>query len=89
MTRDREPELFGRDPLTVVGDPDPPRASTLEGDLDPSRACIEGVLDQLLDDGGGPFDDLARRDLVDESGGELLDPGHGTGSLGAFSEARG
>jgi hypothetical protein len=29
------------------------------------RARVDGVLDQLLDRAGGPFDDLARGDPVD------------------------
>jgi hypothetical protein len=35
------------------------------GDLDPGRAGIERILDQLLDDTGGTFDHLAGGDLVD------------------------
>ena len=40
------------------------------------RAGVEGVLDELLDDGRRALDDLARSDLVDEWA--LEDPdGHG------------
>ena len=40
----------------------PPSISTV---ID-ARAGVERVLDELLDDGRGPLDDLAGRDLVDE-----------------------
>ena len=38
---------------------------------------VDGVLDQLLDHRGRPLDDLSRRDLIDEIGGEEVDAGHG------------
>ena len=34
---------------------------------------VESVVDQFLDDRGGPIDDLARRDLVDDQRRELPD----------------
>ena len=44
---------------------------------DPPGAGVDGVLDQLLDDRGGPLDDFARGDLVGEVGRQPMDPGHG------------
>ena len=40
------------------------------------RARVERVFDELLDGGGRPLDDLARRDAIDKNGIETAD-GHG------------
>ena len=41
------------------------------------RTGVEAVLDQLLERRGGPLDDLARRDLVDQLVGKRPDNRHG------------
>jgi hypothetical protein len=41
------------------------QAALLQRDGDLARAGVQRVLDQLLDDGGRPLDDLARGDAVD------------------------
>ena len=48
----------------VVGDDDAVGAAGLDGDVDAGRVGVEGVFDQLLDDGGGPLDHLAGGDAV-------------------------
>jgi len=50
-------------------------------------AGIEGVLDELLDDRGRPFDHLAGGDLVDELTGKNAD-GHADRSLQAIRHGR-
>ena len=52
--------------VPVVLDAHQALAAVLDGDGDAARAGVDGVLDQLLDDRGGPLDDLAGRDLVCE-----------------------
>ena len=44
----------------------------LNGDRDLSAAGVNGVFDELLDDGGGSFDDLAGRDLRGKGGWQYL-----------------
>ena len=60
---EREAQLAGLDAAAVVGDADQRQAALADLDGDLRRAGVERVLDQLLDDGGGPLDDLAGRDL--------------------------
>ena len=47
-------------------DPRPPAVAKIDRDL--VGAGIDCILDELLDGVGGPLDDLARRDLIDELG---------------------
>ena len=44
-----------------------------DDDVDMPRTGIDGVLNQLLDDGGRSLDDLSRRYLVGNGIGEELD----------------
>ena len=67
--------------LAVVDDPDPLAAALLDLDVDPSGQCVDAVLQQFLDHARRPLDHLARGDLVDDPGVELLDAGHGGGRL--------
>ena len=67
VARQRERELVAREcraPSSVTRISARPAAFDL--DLDRARAGVERVLDELLDDGRRPLDDLARGDLVDE-----------------------
>src|SRR5690606_7385550 len=66
VPRHCERQLVGLDPAAVVGDADQPAAAVLDLDLDPARAGVERVLDELLDDGRGPLDDFTGGDLVDQ-----------------------
>jgi hypothetical protein len=76
VTLDRQRQVGSVDAVAVVADPDQAHAAFLEVDVDAARAGIERVLDQLLDHGRRPLDDIAGRDLVDEGVGKLAD-GHG------------
>ncbi len=59
--------------VAVVADADPLLAAPFDLDGDGRGLRVEGVLDQLLDDRGRPFHDLARRDLVDQVVGQPFD----------------
>ena len=76
MRGDRERKIVLVDAAAVVAHADQARAAGFDVDLDASRAGIEAVLDQLLDDRGRPLDDFAGGDLVDELSGKLMDARH-------------
>ena len=61
--------VFAAHAGAVVGDAQEILAALFEFHENAPRPGVQGVLDQLLDGGGGPLDDLARRDLV---GGVLV-----------------
>ena len=75
MALDREREIVGAHAGAVIGDADQPQAAARGRDVDPARAGIDRVLDQLLDDARRPLDDLTRGDAVDEVRRQLTD-GH-------------
>ncbi len=81
--------MCGRDTVAVVGDPDEFDAALFEFDGDAGRPCVDGVVDEFLDDGGGAFDDLARRDLVGDQRREDADfrdgGGRGAHRRGVYS----
>jgi hypothetical protein len=62
-------ELPGLDAAAVVGNGDAPDAAVLDAHFDSARAGVECVLEQLLDDRGGPLDDLAGGDLAHQVSG--------------------
>ena len=66
MARQRQRELVGGNAAAVVAHARESHAARFDFHLDASRAGVEAVLDQLLDDGGRALDDLAGRDLIDE-----------------------
>jgi hypothetical protein len=68
MTGQRQLELLRRHPATVVDDANELDAPLLHRNVNSPRARVERILDELLDDGCRPLDDLAGRDLVDELG---------------------
>ncbi len=76
MALERQRELVGGDAAAVVRDADEGLAAVGDGDLDPGRASVDGVLDQLLDGRGRALDHLAGGDAVDDGLGKLAD-GHG------------
>src|SRR5258708_26822801 len=78
MALDGERELGRAHPAAVIGDGDEGEPALAQRHLDAARAGIDGVLDELLDDGRRPLDDLAGGDAVDPSGRPLAD-GHGGG----------
>ena len=61
---DGEGDLVGRDAGAVVGDFNQGLAALFDGDIDAAGAGIEGVVEELADDGGGAFDDLAGGDFA-------------------------
>jgi len=76
MAVERECEFVARDAAAVVGHPDAPHTPLFELYFDRAGAGIDGVLEQFLEHRGGPFDDLAGGDLVDQEVGERTDRGH-------------
>jgi hypothetical protein len=67
-------QVAERDAVAVVVDGERRQAAVLERDRDLARAGVEAVLDQFLDDGRRPFDDLAGGDAVDGGSVEHPDP---------------
>jgi hypothetical protein len=65
-------------PHAVVGHQDAGQAAAVGLDLDPGRAGVDGVVDQLLDGAGRPFDHLAGGDAVDGLGRQAADRHRGT-----------
>ena len=72
MARQGQADLLRPDPGAVVAHANQPASAPLELHFDALRAGVEGILDQLLDHGGRPLDDLTGRDLVDEFVGKNL-----------------
>src|SRR3546814_3078940 len=66
MARHRQRQFLGREPGTIITNADQAYPALLQIDIQPRGAGIEGILDQFLDHRGRTFDDLTRRDLVDQ-----------------------
>ncbi len=60
--------VFGAHASPVVRDADHFSARAGDVDANGARACVDRILDELLDDGRGPLDHLARRDLIADVG---------------------
>src|ERR1019366_6948182 len=58
MAGDRQTELVTGDAGAVVGHHDAYQTASLQVDVDARRPGVERVLAELLDGGGGPFDDF-------------------------------
>ena len=71
---ERQERILPAHPATVIGHADLGLPPVAEGDVDPARPRVEGVLHQLLHHGGGPLHDLTGRDLVRNVIGKNLDP---------------
>jgi hypothetical protein len=76
MAGERKRQVVARDACAVVLDLDATDAAFLERHRDRSCACIEAVLEQLLQHRRGPLDDFAGRDLAYEQLGQDADRGH-------------
>ena len=76
VTLDREREILLRHAAPVIGDADQPPAAARKHDLNPPRAGVERVLDELLHDRRRPLDDLAGCDLALELERENGDATH-------------
>jgi hypothetical protein len=63
---EREQRVFAIHPDTVIDDSDSPLATRFDIDSHRSRPGVESILDQFLDDRGGPLDNLAGGDLANE-----------------------
>ena len=61
-----ERQVVGMDAAAVIDDADQLGAALLDLDVDARAAGVDAVFQQLLDDAGGPFDDLAGGDLGDD-----------------------
>ncbi len=66
MARQRERQFVALDAAAVVGDADQAGAAGLDLDRDRAGAGVEAVLDEFLDHRGGPLDDFASGNLVDQ-----------------------
>src|SRR5260370_34034196 len=73
---EREERVIVGDDVAVVDDANHALAAGFDFDANGFGAGVEGVLKQLLDDGGRPLDDLARGDAVGDSFGEYADAAH-------------
>jgi hypothetical protein len=69
MARYRQRQVFGGNAAAIVADTDEADAALFQVDVDASRAGVQGVFDQFLDDGSRSFDDFASGDLIDEGVG--------------------
>jgi hypothetical protein len=76
VTFDGQPGVVGLHSLAVVLDAKELLAAELDDDGDPASVRVERVLDELLDNGRRPLDDLARGDLVGEMNGQPVNAGH-------------
>jgi hypothetical protein len=76
VTLEGEEGVVAHHAAAVVGDTDEATAAGFDIDADAGGAGVEGVLQQLLDDGGGAVDDLAGGDLVGDLVGENADAAH-------------
>jgi hypothetical protein len=64
VTLERQSRVLRLHPFPIVLDLHLLLATELDVNPYPPRARIQGVLDQFLDDRGGPLDHFAGRDLV-------------------------
>ena len=82
MTLDRQARVLRLHPLAIVVDAHLLLAAELDVNRDARGAGVDGVLDELLDDRGGTFDDFAGGDLIGEVGGQPVDLAHARSSGG-------
>lgn len=76
MPLDRERGILRAHAFAIVFDRDEFLAAELDCDGNAVRAGINGVLDKFLDDGRGPFNDLAGGDLIGQFRREPVDAVH-------------
>ena len=70
MAGEGERQLFGVDAAAVVDDADEGDAAVGDLDADPGGAGVEGVLDELFDDGCRPLNHFTSGDAAGHFGGE-------------------
>ena len=66
MALDRQRQLVGAHPGSVIGDRDQRLPAIVQGDIDPPRTGVDRVFDQFLDRCRRALDDLACGDAVDQ-----------------------
>ena len=76
VAQDGELGVLAAHALAVVRHAHKARAAREDLHLDLRRARVDGVLDELLDNGGRALDDLSRRDFVDGRVIEHMDDAH-------------
>ena len=76
VAQERDARVLGRHAAAVVRDADERRAAAFYFDGDRLCTGVKGVFHQLLDDGGGTLDDLARSDHIGNVWGEYIYNGH-------------
>jgi hypothetical protein len=73
---ERQRQVVRLDAAPVVRHADQFGAAGVQVDVDARRPGVDGVFEQLLDDGRRPFDHLAGRDLGDHVRGQLANAVH-------------
>ena len=73
MPLEGQRKVFRRNAAAVIADPYQVEAAPADLDRYLTGTRVEGVLYELLYDGGGPFDNLAGGDLADDVRRQLLD----------------
>ena len=82
MALDGEDGIVARHPAAVVAHANGLAAAVFDREVDRRGAGVEGILDQLLDDGCRTLDDLARRDLIGDGARQYGDAWRGaTGTV--------
>ena len=76
VAQEGDARVLGRHAAAIVRDADERRAAALYFDGDGLCTGVKGVFHQLLDDGGGTLDDLARGDHIGNVWGEYIYNGH-------------
>ena len=66
----RKLQFLRRNTSSIIRDFDQSPSRLFDRDCNGVRARVQGILDKLLDHGGGPFDDLTGRDLRGQLRGE-------------------
>jgi len=64
MAFEGQQSVVAQHPAAIVRNPEQAPAAVFDFDADAGRARIEGVFQELFDDGNGPLNHLARRDLI-------------------------
>ena len=80
----RKRQIDGRHAAAVIRDADQRLAAIRDLDGDAPRACVDGILDQLLDCRCGPLDHFAGSDTVDRRLVKLANYGHGLADMGGM-----
>ena len=76
MAFEGEEGVVGDHAVAVVDDADELAATGFNLDADAGGTGVEGILEELLDDGGGTLDDLAGSDLIGHEIGEDANAAH-------------